>query len=104
MRKLAITMALASTALATPAVARDHSWYAGIEGGAMLVENSDVRVRFVNAQQVTTTVDQGLRLRYKTGYDVDVVAGYDFVDLRFANQKIRSLIYAAYQCKPFVFS
>ena len=39
MRKLAITMALASTAIATPAVARDHSFYAGLEGGAMIVED-----------------------------------------------------------------
>ena len=40
MRKLAIAMALASTALATPAVARDQTWYAGVEGGAMLVEDT----------------------------------------------------------------
>src|SRR5438876_896564 len=33
MRKLAIAVALASTAMATPAVARDHSFYAGLEGG-----------------------------------------------------------------------
>ena len=39
MRKLAITMALASTAIATPAVARDHSFYAGLEGGVMWVED-----------------------------------------------------------------
>ena len=82
MRKLAITMALASTALATPAVARDHSWYAGIEGGAMLVENQDVRARFIDSTQTTQTVDQALRLRYKTGFDVDVIAGYDFGMIR----------------------
>ena len=35
MRKLAIAVALASTAMATPAVARDHSFYAGLEGGVM---------------------------------------------------------------------
>ena len=35
MRKLAIVLALASTALATPALARDHSFYAGIEGGVI---------------------------------------------------------------------
>ena len=39
MRKLAIGIALASTMLATPAVARDGSLYAGIEGGLMLVED-----------------------------------------------------------------
>ena len=41
MRKLAIAMALASTAMAAPAVARDQSWYAGIEGGVMLVEDTE---------------------------------------------------------------
>ena len=41
MRKLAIAMALASTAMATPAVARDHSFYAGLEGGVMWVEDVD---------------------------------------------------------------
>ena len=41
MRKLAIAMALASTALATPAVAEDHSVYVGLEGGVMSVEDVD---------------------------------------------------------------
>ena len=39
MRKLAIAVALASTALATPALARDKAWYVGVEGGAMIVED-----------------------------------------------------------------
>ncbi len=38
MRKLAVAMALASAALASPALARDNSWYVGVEGGALLVE------------------------------------------------------------------
>ena len=42
MRKLAIVMALASTGLATPALAVDHSGYVGIEGGAMIVENTSL--------------------------------------------------------------
>jgi hypothetical protein len=36
MRKLAIAVALASTALASPAFARDDAWYVGIEGGASI--------------------------------------------------------------------
>ena len=39
MRKLAVTLALATTALSTPALARDDAWYVGVEGGAMLVED-----------------------------------------------------------------
>ena len=41
MRKLAVVLALASTALASPALARDNSWYVGVEGGAMIVEDID---------------------------------------------------------------
>src|SRR3546814_2321061 len=32
MRKLAVAVALASTALASPALARDNSWYVGVGG------------------------------------------------------------------------
>ena len=39
MRKLAVAVALASTALASPAIARDNSWYVGVGGGVMLVED-----------------------------------------------------------------
>ena len=42
MRKLAIAMALASTALASPALARDNSWYVGVEGGFMIVEDEEL--------------------------------------------------------------
>src|SRR5258708_38608641 len=73
MRKLAITVALASTAIATPAVARDHSFYAGLEGGAMIVE--DVHLGY---KDPTMTFGEAYRINYGTGLDVDGVAGYDF--------------------------
>lgn len=44
MRKLAIGLALASTALATPSMARDGQWYVGVDGGAMLVEDLDYNI------------------------------------------------------------
>ncbi|WP_235364837.1 outer membrane protein, partial [Sphingomonas sp. ERG5] len=69
MRKLAIAMALASTALATPALARDNSWYVGVEGGAMIVEDINYDI---GAKADASTVDS------KYGYDVDGVIGYDF--------------------------
>ncbi len=75
MRKLAIAMALASTALATPAVARDHSWYAGVEGGVMLVEDAN----FSSSQTVrTSNLSFDNRIDHKKGYDLDVIGGYDF--------------------------
>ena len=45
MRKLAIVVALSSTVLATPALARNGAWYVGGDFGAMIVEDIDVRFR-----------------------------------------------------------
>ena len=73
MRKLAIAMALSSTWLATPALARDGAFYIGGDFGAMIVEDSDVRVG---------TRDQALRLRYRYGYDGDINVGYDLGSFR----------------------
>ncbi|MCL6679936.1 outer membrane beta-barrel protein, partial [Sphingomonas sp. RG327] len=75
MRKFAIALALATTALATPALARDHSFYAGIEGGVMLVEDAGFDVRDASN---TTTAQDIMILDFKPGWDVDVVGGYDF--------------------------
>src|SRR5690348_4596722 len=75
MRKLAIAVALASTALATPAVARDHSVYVGLEGGVMWVEDSPFEITD-NVTNPKYTID------HKSGYDVDAIAGYDFGAVR----------------------
>ena len=73
MRKAVIGLALASTAIASPALAREDAWYIGVDGGAMLVEDSDVDVNGVDDQ---ATFD------WDYGYDFDVVAGYDFGGFR----------------------
>jgi outer membrane protein OmpA-like peptidoglycan-associated protein/opacity protein-like surface antigen len=75
MRKLAIAMALASTALATPAVARDKSWYVGIEGGVMLVNDSVIDYNFTGPP--ARSARDGLAIEYNTGFDIDAIAGYD---------------------------
>ena len=81
MRKLAILAALASTALATPAVARDKSWYAGIEGGAMIAE--DTEFDFTGDDGVVVTeIDNAFDVDHKLGIDVDLVGGYDFGPFR----------------------
>jgi outer membrane protein OmpA-like peptidoglycan-associated protein len=75
MRKLAIAMALASTAIASPALARDKSWYIGAEGGAMVVEDITfnlTRGTGPTAAPGTATVD------HDYGYDVGGLVGYDF--------------------------
>lgn len=78
MRKLAITLALASTALATPALARDGAWYVGVEAGAMIVEDLDFDVTTVAGLETKnfSTVD------YEYGYDFDGIVGYDFGGFR----------------------
>lgn len=73
MRKLAAVLALASTALASPALARDKSWYVGIEGGAMIVEDIDY--------DIGATAKAGT-VNHNYGYDVDGVVGYDFGGFR----------------------
>ena len=74
MRKFAVVLALASTALASPALARDNAWYVGVEGGAMIVEDFDY--------DLTTTAGvstgSALSVDHEYGYDVDAVIGYDF--------------------------
>src|ERR1044072_4728612 len=77
MRKLAIARALASTALAKPALARDHSPYVGIEGGAMWVEDADV-----DYDDGTLNLANAITVTHNVGYDVDLIAGYDFGMLR----------------------
>jgi len=73
MRKLAIGIALASTMLATPAVARDGSLYAGIEGGLMLVEDLNL-----DYDDDIDQISEAIIVNHKTGYDIDGIVGYDF--------------------------
>ena len=79
MRKLAIALALASTALATPAVARDNNWYVGVEGGLMIVEDSDFdsSSTFRGVTRNDTVV-----IDHKRGIDLDLIGGYDFGAVR----------------------
>ena len=60
MRKLAIGMALASTALASPALARDNSWYVEADGGAMIIEDMQFDVGAIK-NGATTDSDYGRR-------------------------------------------
>jgi outer membrane protein OmpA-like peptidoglycan-associated protein len=73
MRKLVIGMAMASTALTSPAVAREGQWYIEGTGGVMIVEdqNLDVGAAANNAAA-----------NYATGYDFGASVGYDFGGFR----------------------
>lgn len=54
--------------LSTGATAREGSFYIGAEGGLMLTETSDVDL---------DSFDSAGELDWDTGYDFDIVAGYD---------------------------
>jgi OmpA-OmpF porin, OOP family len=73
MRKLAVGLALASTALASPSMARDGAWYVGVDGGAMLVEDLDLDIGAAPIQGTANT---------DTGYDFGAVVGHDFGGFR----------------------
>src|SRR3954462_6046247 len=89
MRKLAIAVALSSTLLATPAFARDGAWYVGGDFGAMIVEDSNVKVGATN---------NALRLHHRYGYDGDINVGYDLGSFRiegevaYKHARIRSVV------------
>src|SRR5919112_6539386 len=68
MRKLAIAVALSSTLLATPAFARNGAWYVGGEFGAMIAEDTHVRVGTRNDTFI---------ISHDYGYDGGLFVGYD---------------------------
>ena len=73
MRKLAIGVALASTALAGPAFARDKAWYVGVRRRRDARRESNYYLAGVN---------NALAVKQHYGYDVDGIVGYDFGPIR----------------------
>jgi OOP family OmpA-OmpF porin len=76
MRKLAIVVALSSTVLATPALARNSAWYVGGDFGAVIVE--DIGFDFGQGPFIPGaggTAQVGLNHDY--GYDAALFVGYD---------------------------
>jgi OmpA-OmpF porin, OOP family len=73
MRKLAILAVLTSTALATPALARDDSWYIGLEAGPSIVEDQSVNIG---------TINNAGGVNLKKAFDTDGIIGYDFGGFR----------------------
>ncbi|MEO6582479.1 MAG: hypothetical protein ABIN68_06715 [Sphingomicrobium sp.] len=68
-----ILAGLAASSLASPAMAMDHSWYAGIEGGLLWPKNATVR-----ANEPGGPSFDYIDIDYKRGIDADLIAGYDF--------------------------
>src|SRR5947208_16702861 len=75
--------AAAAAAIATPAMARDHSGYVGIDAGAMWAR-SGVHIDATDSYYCDTyssyisSCSFGIGSKHKLGYDVDAVRRYDF--------------------------
>ena len=75
MRKLAIVVALSSTVLATPALARNGAWYVGGDFGAMIVE--DIGFDFGLGADHSERGDAQIAINHEYGFDGALFVGYD---------------------------
>ena len=79
MRKFAIGLALAATALSGAAAAKDKAWYIGLEAGASLLQKQRLDISTANG---ATTTREAITHTYFPGYDVGGNIGYDFGGFR----------------------
>src|SRR3954467_8705217 len=84
MRKYLLA-AVAAAAVATPAVARDNSPYVGVEGGVLFPKDPGLDLTATFPVTTDPGIASGVNrytdaadVDYKTGYDVDLIGGYDF--------------------------
>jgi outer membrane protein OmpA-like peptidoglycan-associated protein/opacity protein-like surface antigen len=76
MRKLAIVVALSSTVLATPALARNSAWYVGGDFGATIVE--DIGLDYGIGPVIPGAGGNSqIGLNHDYGYDAALFVGYD---------------------------
>jgi len=64
---------MASTALASPAIARDGQWYVELDGGVMIAEDNTFDIQDANGDNIDT-----FELDSDYGYDFGGLVGYDF--------------------------
>jgi opacity protein-like surface antigen len=82
MRKAAIGLALATTILATSAMARDGSMYAGIEGGVAFGDSLTVDYDADGDGDIEDGERSLVDLDTDMGWDFDAILGYDFGGFR----------------------
>ena len=87
-------------AMASPAFAAADGPYVGIEGGATFPQSTDLDVILNNTSvtpNTSATYDNGFKVKYKTGYDIDAIAGYKLGFIRLEGEagykraKVKSL-------------
>src|SRR5207302_10008830 len=80
-----LAAAATAAAIATPAFAGADGPYVGIEGGVALPQTTDLDVILNNTSvtpNTSATYVNGYSVKSKTGYDVDLLAGYKLGLLR----------------------
>ena len=82
MRKLFLGVALASTALASPALARDDSWYVETDAGVVFVDDMHFALKNASTAFQRPAGAELAEVRTKTGYDIGTMVGYDFGSFR----------------------
>src|SRR6185369_2310722 len=72
--------AVAAVAIASPAAAKDNSGYVGLDLGLLIPQKQDVdaAVNFTDPLVNDIAGSKVGSLKFKKGYDVDLVGGYDF--------------------------
>jgi opacity protein-like surface antigen len=78
MRKAFIGIALATTLLTAPAIARDGSVYAGVEGGLLFGDALNIDIDTDGDDLIDDNEVEVAELDLDRGWDVDAVLGYDF--------------------------
>ncbi|MBU0793195.1 MAG: outer membrane beta-barrel protein, partial [Alphaproteobacteria bacterium] len=78
MRKLGLAIALASTAMASPSLAKDGAWYLGGDVGAIIVEDSESTYEPGTVAGLASTTGVTANTPHKVGYDAAGYVGYDF--------------------------
>jgi len=74
MRKIALSLGVAATALAAPAMARDGEGYFGVDAGAVFPDEYSLNVPATGAPDVV--------IESETGWELAGVLGYDFGPVR----------------------
>ncbi|MGI8931526.1 MAG: outer membrane protein, partial [Sphingomicrobium sp.] len=72
MIKRTCLLLLASSLLASPAMARDRTLYLGIEGGLLWAKDVNL-----DLNTPTARIDNFISIDHKMGYDIDALFGYD---------------------------
>ena len=91
MRKIVIGLAMASTALTAPAMAREGQWYIEGDAGVMLVEDVTLDVNGVTGDAVADH-DTGADFGGIVGYAVPRMTGFDEITSRTMAIEVRGLI------------